>query len=286
MTVSFTKKSIPYPHWEYANPEFDSLIRVVPDRGGLITQWRSEGKELLYFDLERFKDSEKSIRGGIPILFPICGDLPDGYLVAGEKYFLKQHGFARELPWSISLLKDKSGIRLNLNDSEESRSSFPFSFMIEMIVRLKEKSLNISVKIFNQSQDNMPFCFGLHPYFEVSSLKNIKIEGLPSKCIDQTNMKVTNTTDQIRILDKGVDFLSYPSSSIKFLDLLSGNLIELIQQSPMDTNVIWTDPSRKMICLEPWTSPRNSLMTGDRKLELKPNEYLELFSTLKHNSFK
>ena len=123
-----------------------------------------------------------------------------------------------------------------------------------MDVSLKEKSLHISVKIYNQGQESMPFSFGLHPYFQVSNLKKIKIYGLPEKCIDQTNMKVTNTSDQIRILDKGVDFLSHPSCSVKVLDCLSRNVIELIHQEPMDTAVIWTDPPRQMVCLEPWTS--------------------------------
>ncbi len=285
MTISFLQKTSPYPHWEYSNPEFDSLIRIVPERGGLITEWQSEGKELLYFDLDRFMHKDKSVRGGIPILFPICGDLSEGYLISGKKYFLKQHGFARDVSWSIGLLKDQLGIRLNLSDTNDSRSYFPFFFTLQMDVRLKEKSLQISVKIFNQSKDIMPFCFGLHPYFKVSNLEKIKIEGLPVKCIDQTNMKVTNSSDQIRILDKGVDFLSYPCSSIKLFDSLSRNVIELIHEDPMDTTVIWTDPPRHMVCLEPWTSPRNSLVNGDRKLEVEPKEYIELLTTFKHNSF-
>ena len=285
MSVSFTKKKNPYPHWEYENTEFDSLIRIVPERGGLVTEWRSEGKDLLYFDLERFLDKDKSIRGGIPILFPICGDLSEDYSIAGKKYLLKQHGFARDLPWSISLIKDKSGIRLKLIETDYSRSQFPFFFTLIMDVQLKEKSLQISVKIYNQSKDSMPFSFGLHPYFQVSNLQKIKIDGLPEKCIDQTNMKVTNASDQIRILAQGVDFLSYPSSSVKLFDSLSRNVIELIYQEPMDTSVIWTDPPRQMVCLEPWTSPRNSLVTGDRKLEIKPEEYIELFTTFEHNSF-
>ncbi|WP_413678699.1 galactose mutarotase [Prochlorococcus sp. MIT 0916] len=285
MTVSFIKKLNPYSHWEYSNPESDSLIRIVPERGGLITDWRSEGKELLYFDLERFLDKDKSVRGGIPILFPICGDLSEDYSISGKKYFLKQHGFARDLPWSISLLKDKSGVRLKLSDSSDSRSCFPFFFTLLMDVRLKKKCLQISIKIYNQSQECMPFSFGLHPYFQVLNIQKIKIGGLPEKCIDQTNMKVTNSSDQIRILDKGVDFLSYPSRYVKIFDCLSRNVIELIHQDPMDTTVIWTDPPRQMVCLEPWTSPRNSLVTGDRKLEIKPEEYIELFTTFKHNSF-
>ena len=285
MTLSFKQKISPYPHWEYSNPEFDSLIRIVPERGGLITEWRSEGKELLYFDFERFMDKDKSVRGGIPILFPICGDLSEGYLTGGKKYLLKQHGFARDLPWSIGLIKDNLGVRLKLSDSKDSRSSFPFVFTLKMDVYLKEKSLQISVKIYNQGQDIMPFGFGLHPYFKVSNLQKIKIDGLSGKCIDQTNMKVTNTSDQIRILDKGVDFLAYPSCSVKLFDSLSKNVIELIHQEPMDTTVIWTDPPRQMVCLEPWTGPRNSLMTGDRKLEVEPEEYIELLTTFKHNSF-
>jgi len=285
MTVNFAKKTSPYSHWEYSNSEFDSLIRIVPERGGLITGWRSEGKELLYFDLERFLDKNKSVRGGIPILFPICGDLSEGFAIGGKKYCLKQHGFARDLPWSICLIEDNSGIRLNLSDSEDSRLSYPFFFNLQMDVYLKQKSLQISVKIHNRSKDTMPFSFGLHPYFNVSNLQKIKIDGLPGKCIDQTNMKVTNASDQIRILDKGVDFLSYPSCSIKLFDSFSRNIIELSHQEPMDTTVIWTDPPRQMVCLEPWTSPRNSLLTGDRKLEVEPQEYIELFSTFKHNSF-
>ena len=285
MTISFVKKASPYSHWEYSNPEYESLIKIVPERGGLITEWISEGKELLYFDMERFMDKDKSVRGGIPILFPICGDLSEGYQVGDKKYFLKQHGFARDLPWSIGLRKDNLGISLKLTDTNYSRSSFPFFFTLQMDVCLKEKSLQISIKIYNQSQDVMPFGFGLHPYFQVSNLQKIKIDGLPGKSIDQTNMKVTNASDQLRILDKGVDFLSYPSCSVKLFDSLSRNVIELVHQEPMDTTVIWTDPPRQMICLEPWTSPRNSLVTGDRKLEVEPRKYIELFTTFNHNSF-
>jgi len=285
MSVNFAKKRNPYPHWEYSNPEFDSSIRIVPERGGLITEWRSEGKELLYFDLDRFLEKNKSVRGGIPILFPICGDLSEGYSIGGKKHFLKQHGFARDLPWGICLIEDKSGIRLNLSDSDDSRFSYPFFFSLQMDVCLKQKSLQISVKIHNKSKEIMPFSFGLHPYFKVSNLQKIKVDGLPGKCVDQTNMKVTNSSDQIRILDKGVDFLSYPSCSVKIMDCVSRNVIELVHQEPMDTTVIWTNPPRQMVCLEPWTGPRNSLVTGDRKLEIKPEEYIELFTTFNHYSF-
>ena len=52
-----------------------NYIKFCPERGGVITNWVSDGNEILYFDEKRFMDKTKSIRGGIPILFPICGCL-------------------------------------------------------------------------------------------------------------------------------------------------------------------------------------------------------------------
>ena len=53
----------------------ENYIDFCPDRGGLITNWTSSGKKILYFDERRFLDKKLSIRGGIPVLFPICGNI-------------------------------------------------------------------------------------------------------------------------------------------------------------------------------------------------------------------
>jgi len=34
--------------------------------------------------------------------------------------------------------------------------------------------------------------------------------------------------------------------------------------------VLWTEPPRAMVCMEPWSGPRQALLSGDRKLELSP----------------
>ena len=61
-------------------------IKFCPKRGGVITNWVSDGNEILYFDEKRFIDKTKSIRGGIPILFPICGNLNTSSSVFGNGY--------------------------------------------------------------------------------------------------------------------------------------------------------------------------------------------------------
>jgi len=61
-------------------------------------------------------DKTKSIRGGIPILFPICGNLNVSSSVFGKDYLqLTQHGFARDLQWQYSFDENKNSLCLSLN---------------------------------------------------------------------------------------------------------------------------------------------------------------------------
>ncbi|MFL0748224.1 MAG: galactose mutarotase, partial [Prochlorococcus sp.] len=39
-------------------------------------------------------------------------------------------------------------------------------------------------------------------------------------------------------------------------------------------------PPRQMVCLEPWTSPRQALITGDRKLEIEVGSQQKLRCSL------
>ena len=78
--MTLRQQSAPYAHWEFVHPSSGDRLRIVPERGGLVSEWLCNGREVLYFDQERYADPAKSIRGGIPVLFPICGNLPDDCL--------------------------------------------------------------------------------------------------------------------------------------------------------------------------------------------------------------
>jgi galactose mutarotase-like enzyme len=66
-----------YETYTLTDDSAESKLEVVPERGGIITGWQVKGKEILYLDAERFANPALSVRGGIPILFPICGNLPN-----------------------------------------------------------------------------------------------------------------------------------------------------------------------------------------------------------------
>ncbi len=277
MSLNLIKHENPYLYFEYIDPRTLNSLRVAPERGGLITQWCCGGRDVFYFDLERFLQTDQSIRGGIPILFPICGALKGDllYLDSG-KFYLPQHGFARDRPWHIDLLEDKQGVRLSLDDDEITRACYPYCFLIQIELRLDRNVLDIQVLIENHSQEKMPCSFGLHPYFKVNDLKKIKVEGLPPKCFDYLTDSESNTFQQLDLLNKGVDFLTGPAREITLFDLPAGTRIDMQFLEPMDLVVVWTDPPRSMVCIEPWTSPRNALISGERQLMLDPGDAQKL----------
>lgn len=278
--MTFRQQSAPYAHWEYVHPSSGDRLRVVPERGGLVSEWLCNGREVLYFDQERYSDPAKSIRGGIPVLFPICGNLPNDSLpLANGTYTLKQHGFARNLPWTVELLEDQSGVRLCLVDTAETRAAYPFAFQVQMEIRPVASALEIVTTVSNTSEaggEAMPFSFGLHPYFNVTDLAQTQLEGLAPRCLNHLEMADAETASQLSRLPDGVDFLTRPSGPVTLVDTAAGTRLQLQHQEPMDLTVVWTEPPRRMVCLEPWTGPRQSLITGDGKLELAPGESLQL----------
>ncbi|WP_415400174.1 galactose mutarotase [Synechococcus sp. W4D4] len=269
----------PYPHRCFTAANGDQL-RVVPERGGLVTGWVSGGQERLYFDAERFTDPAKSVRGGIPVLFPICGNLPGNRLDLPQgSYALAQHGFARDLPWQLQPLSDGSGIRLVLESNPQTLAAFPFAFRLSLDYWLEPLALEILATVEHNpgSEGAMPFSLGLHPYFAVSSLKAASLHGLPETCLDHHQMASSSMVEQLAKLPEGVDLLANPTGdAVRLADAGSGQTITLELTAPLDLAVVWTEPPRPMVCLEPWTAPRGSLATGDRCLELEPGQTLQL----------
>jgi len=287
----------PYLHWLCRDPATGDELRLVPERGGLVTGWRCGGREILYLDTERFADPASSVRGGIPVLFPICGNLPGNTLPLPQGNFeMSQHGFARDLPWSLAPLEEPlealreetggagraggTGVRMELGDTPATRNHFPFPFSLVLEMRLETSALAISVRLTHAGEPGsgpgLPFSFGLHPYFAVSDPATVRLEGLPASCLDHHTMKPAATADQLERLGRGVDFLCGPTGAVRLVDPQAGAALTMETWPPLDLVVVWTEPPRPMLCLEPWTGPRGALVSGERRLEVAPGSTMEL----------
>ena len=264
-----------------------NYIKFCPKRGGLITNWVADGKEILYFDEKRFIDKAKSIRGGIPILFPICGnlDIPNSLFGKNYKQFM-QHGFARDLQWQHCLNYKKNSLSLILQDSETTKTFYPYDFELKIEISLEISCLKFIINIQNKTNIEMPVNFGLHPYFNISDFKNLEFIDNPLNCQNQKNNCLRNTFDELKNINNGIDLLMYTSGRSSFRDNFFKRQVTLIHPSPFDLGVIWSDPPRKMVCLEPWTSPRNSLVNGLRKISIPPNSSQILDASILINTLK
>ncbi len=114
----------------------DSSATIAPARGAIVTSFQVAGRELLYLDQTTFSDPSKNVRGGIPILFPTPGKLPnDTWQRDGQAGSLKQHGFARTRPWQVGSVSERV-VTLQLQSDAETLAQYPWPFLATLEVRI------------------------------------------------------------------------------------------------------------------------------------------------------
>lgn len=274
-----------YKTYILSDASAQSTLEVVPERGGIITSWQVQGQKLLYLDAERFANPSLSVRGGIPILFPICGNLPDNiYTYKGQQYSLKQHGLARDLPWEVadSNTQDQASLTLVLNSNEQTRRVYPFDFQLAFTYQLLGNTLEIQQRYTNYSDEPMPFSSGLHPYFKTTDKARLQF-GIPATEFQDQLTKSTHpfnggfdfAQDEIDVAFK---YLSRQSASV--VDASQGVQLQLEWDNNYSTLVFWTLKGKDFYCLEPWSAPRNALNTGEKLTRLEPGASCELLAKL------
>ncbi|OAB57880.1 aldose epimerase [Phormidium willei BDU 130791] len=275
-----------YPTYILSDESAQAQLEIVPERGGLVTHWRVGDREILYFDAERFANPEQSVRGGIPILFPICGNLPDNtYTYNGKSYTLKQHGFARDFPWTVGESKTDrhASLTLELASSPQTRAVYPFDFHLAFTYRLQGNSLEIIQRYTNPSDDQiLPFSCGLHPYFNVPDKSQLRVN-LPSKQYwDQLDGTLHDFDNQFNFDREEIDvaFTQLNSHTASVYDRKRGLTLNLEYSTPFSTLVFWAVQGKDYYCLEPWSAPRNALNTGDRLIHVHPRSSLEMLVRL------
>jgi galactose mutarotase-like enzyme len=259
----------------------NSSLEVVPERGGIATSWLVEGKEIFYLDAERFANPDLTVRGGVPILFPICGNLPDNtYTHKGVQRMLTQHGFARDLPWvpAKEVTEGCAALTLVLNSNDRTLAVYPFDFQLAFTYQIKGNSLEIIQRYTNLSAEPMPFSSGLHPYFLAPDKTDLRFEIPGMQYRNQSTHKkgyftgVFDTTlDEI---DVSFDELTGLAANVT--DATRNLRLTLSYNSSYAKLVFWTLKGKDFYCLEPWTAPRNALNTGAHLIYLPPGASCEM----------
>lgn len=273
--MPLTKKTVAIGQLETWVAQTDQAeVHLVPSRGGLVTRFRVHDDEVLFIDESTLIDPTKNVRGGIPQLFPFPGKPPAGSL-------LPQHGFARKKPWTMTeAIADEAMARLEcrLLSDEETLATFPHQFALGFAVSLVEAQLTLEWQVRNTGATTLPLHLGLHPYFRVpmDTKARAHVAHRATRAFDNTTGHEVPAPARISFDGPEVDLhlLDHPSQST-VLHRGDGKRVELSWTPNFKTLVLWTQPQRPFICVEPWTAPAGALANGGA-LEVPPGNEVKL----------
>ncbi|XP_010263629.1 PREDICTED: putative glucose-6-phosphate 1-epimerase isoform X1 [Nelumbo nucifera] len=233
--------------------------------GGCITSWKVvNGKDLLFVRPDAVFNGQKPISGGIPHCFPQFGPGP-----------LQQHGFARNMDWSIVGSDNVEGnplITLELRDGPYSRSMWDFSFRALYTVKLYSRRLSTELIITNTDNKSFSFSTALHTYFHASvtkaSVKGLKGCNTLNKDPDPTN-PVEGTEDRDVVNFPGfVDCIYLVAPSELQLDNGLGDLISIKNTNWTDC-VLWNPYLQMENCYQDFVCVENAKIG---KVQLEPEQ--------------
>lgn len=242
-----------------------SLVTLAPSRGGMVARYSVGGIPVLFLDETTLADPGKSVRGGIPVLFPIAGKLPgDRYEVGGRAFAMKQHGFARNIPWDVvsESTEDGATVTLGLDASEATRAQYPFEFALRFTYRLHGGVLSVEQRFENRGDTPMPLHPGLHPYFFVpdATKPQVRVDTDATRAFDNRTGREVALTRPIELAGREVDLFLLdhrPRHTILHRPGMPGVRIGFGDEQAL--LVVWTLPGRDFVCVEPWRTRPGAL---------------------------
>ncbi|WP_026884598.1 aldose epimerase [Clostridium akagii] len=276
-----------YKIYELIDSEKKSYIKICPERGGIIIGFGVNETETLYLDKKTFYDSSSNIRGGIPVLFPLCGQLPNGkYELNGTQYSMKNHGLARINKWEVidTSVKDNASITIKFQSDELTKKSFPFDFQVIFKYTLKGNELTISQQFENKSNIDMPMSIGYHPYFKAESKDDIFYDTNATEFLDNNDMKIKPVSKENINISKSVEskiLLNHTGKSFTFKLNDLNRTFTFTYDKLFKYIVLWSVIDSDFVCVEPWSAKNSSLSTKQDLIYVKPNDKLDFSISLK-----
>jgi galactose mutarotase-like enzyme len=201
-----------------------------------------------------------------PVLFPIVGRLKnDSYSFNEKTYQLPRHGFARNMEFSFDKKSD-SQVIFELNETEETKAIYPFSFKLLMAYTLMENQLVIEYFVRNQSDEVLPFSIGAHPAFAISdkfenySLQFNAADTFETHHLENESFNGKTTLVETKNNSIALNYALFEKDALVFKQLKSNEVIlKNKEKEILKVNYdhfpylgIWTKQNAPFLCIEPW----------------------------------
>ena len=277
--------------------------------------------ETIYFDktlIENFQDRKLA---GIPFMHPWANRLDrdkifnrsftmndilnavlyrDGNNLALHGLILKSDKW-QIIDMSATDLKASCTAKLAFNETH-LLDLFPFKHNIFITLELESEKLFYKVEIENLSSNEMPICFGFHPYFNIKHSENnilivpdaevalVDEKLIPTNKYDEKEALFSFKENQIPIKNQNIDHAFLHQNQNENYQLKTDNYLVTFNLDENYTVVQIYHPNNEQkpyICIEPMTALANALNTGNYNT-IAPNSKfnavfsIEYCSTIEH----
>ncbi len=278
-------------------------MRVIIKNNFLEIEIESKGAELKSIKTSDkheylWQGDTKSWAKSSPILFPIVGAINNDRYVYNEKsYPLTQHGFGRDLEYSI-VEQEEDSVLFSASSNEETSKIYPFTFEIFLGYKLKENSVEVSYKVVNKDDNKMLFSIGAHPGFNCPINPDLKYDDYRLS-FNKNENSARRIKEGSLLTGKREESLNGNSISLSYELMEKAPLIfddlkstKITLESDLDRRKvimdfegfpyfgIWASSPADFVCLEPWygiDSTAGDLPNLEKKEGLIPLEGKESF---------
>lgn len=246
-----------------------SKATISPDRGAHLLTLDVRGAAVLAHNERSFEDPTQSIRGGVPLLFPMAGRLPeDSFPEIGTR--MPQHGFARNRAWTV-LEQRGDFLSLELRPDAGSRAQFPFEFRLQHDFRMLPDGIALTWRIENHSPRPLPACPGWHPYFPIRNEAMMQVQRLTGPW-DASRLTPEASFDfGVPAADDGVEEFTIPG--VGRLRFEFSHAMRHVQ--------VWSPGRAPYICLEPFWGGAPTILDPSRRLNVPAGGAVDLFFHLR-----
>lgn len=238
----------------------DKIRCVISTMGAEIQSIIKDGKEKIW------EGNPEVWSGKSPVLFPICGGLKeDKYIYEGKEYTLPKHGFGRRSEFEIEEA-EQNKVTFLLCSSEETRKNYPFDFEFRITYTLSDTQIKVEYNVKNTGENDMYFSVGSHEAYacpegiEEYSIVFEKKETLDSSVLNGNLLEYNTVCVGKNIKELPLKYDFFAIDALVFLDVKSrkvslmhnGEKVVDVCFDGADYLLLWTKPTGKYICIEPW----------------------------------
>jgi galactose mutarotase-like enzyme len=248
--------------------ENDHILIAVRDQGAELTSLFDKKN-----NIEHLWQADPKFWGWhAPTLFPVVGRcLNDQIEIAGQKYPMEKHGFARHMDFRL-VDQHADMLHFVLSASDKTLAIYPYLFDFHIFYEIKQNYLIQTFEIENTGNETMYFQLGGHPAFAVPFLlgevyEDYFIEFEKDTVLDRENINTDGYFDtSISHVINGSNKLPLESDmfyrdAIILKEMNSRKVTIKSTKNPRQLSVefpsfnylgLWAKVNAPYVCIEPW----------------------------------